>query len=517
MLTGDTATIYKDTSATKPGARYAYVVKALRGEDQSQASNQAQVEIPNPLADLAPSNLAAQIVDDGVSLTWDAPAQSAGSVTAYEIERTAVIPGQDNPPAHLTRTADDATSYADASANEAGARYTYRVLAVRGTEQSQWSGTVSVELPEDPPVSSPQLAFATLASLTISDGTENVPLSPTFAATTTSYRVALKYRGHRITVAAAAAAATASIDFLDVGDNPLTDADTGEAGHQVDVPVGTSEFKIKVTPQGGINPGLYEVEVERDSAQIFGWTPSRDISLHTNNENPQGVWSNGTTIWVADDDDDKLYAYTLATSARDISKDISLHTDNDDATGIWSDSTTIWVADDDDDKLYAYTLATSARDTSKDISLHTDNVDPQGVWSNGTTIWVADNVDAKLYAYTLATSVRDTSKEFLPGGLLPTGIWSKGATMWVTISNGTRFRARAFRMDLDASPAHGTWDTDKSFEVLPEVLPDSNTPPVGVWSDGNSAIWVMGPGGGRLRAYNMLPSATGGVALPPSP
>ena len=83
VLTGDTATIYKDTSATKPGARYAYVVKAMRGEDQSQASNQAQVEIPNPLADLAPSNLAAQIVDDGVSLTWDAPAQSAGSARHY--------------------------------------------------------------------------------------------------------------------------------------------------------------------------------------------------------------------------------------------------------------------------------------------------------------------------------------------------------------------------------------------------------------------------------------------------
>ena len=89
VLTGDTATTYRDTSATKPGNRYAYVVKALRGEDQSKASNQAQVEIPNPLADLAPSNLAAQIVDDGVSLTWDAPAQNAGSVTAYEIERTA--------------------------------------------------------------------------------------------------------------------------------------------------------------------------------------------------------------------------------------------------------------------------------------------------------------------------------------------------------------------------------------------------------------------------------------------
>ena len=45
---------------------------------------------------------------------------------------------------------------------------------------------------------------------------------------------------------------------------------------------------------------------------------------------------------------------------------------------------------DEDEKLYAYTLATGAYDSSKDITLHTDNGDPQGIWSDGTTIWVAD-------------------------------------------------------------------------------------------------------------------------------
>ena len=61
----------------------------------------------------------------------------------------------------------------------------------------------------------------------------------------------------------------------------------------------------------------------------------------------------------------------------------------------------MWVADDDDDKVYAYVLATGDRDASKEFSLHADNASPGGMWSNGTTVWLADLDDAKLYAYTL--------------------------------------------------------------------------------------------------------------------
>ena len=151
FLTGDTATSYKDTSATTPGARYAYTVEAIRDAERSQASNRVEVEIPNPAADLAPSNVAAEVTDDGVSLTWDAPVEDAASVTAYEIQRTAEIPGEDNPPTHLTLTSNADTAYTDTSATQAGARYTYRVRAVRDSEQSQWSGPDSVQLPEPPP------------------------------------------------------------------------------------------------------------------------------------------------------------------------------------------------------------------------------------------------------------------------------------------------------------------------------------------------------------------------------
>ena len=46
--TASTATAYTDATATQAGETYAYQVKAVRGEDRSQASSQAQVQVPPP-------------------------------------------------------------------------------------------------------------------------------------------------------------------------------------------------------------------------------------------------------------------------------------------------------------------------------------------------------------------------------------------------------------------------------------------------------------------------------------
>ena len=53
--TGSTATAYTDATATEAGETYAYQVKAIRGEDRSQASGQTQVQVPHDPVDLAPS------------------------------------------------------------------------------------------------------------------------------------------------------------------------------------------------------------------------------------------------------------------------------------------------------------------------------------------------------------------------------------------------------------------------------------------------------------------------------
>ena len=60
---------------------------------------------------------------------------------------------------------------------------------------------------------------------------------------------------------------------------------------------------------------------------------------------------------------------------------------------MWSDGTTMWVADHVDVKVYAYTIATKARDTTEGMStctLHNGDSASGLSGPNGTTVWVAD-------------------------------------------------------------------------------------------------------------------------------
>ena len=63
------------------------------------------------------------------------------------------------------------------------------------------------------------------------------------------------------------------------------------------------------------------------------------------NTSPEGIWSDGTTMWVADYADDKLYAYNLITKLQDTDKDFDTlqAAGNNNPTGLWSDGTTMWV------------------------------------------------------------------------------------------------------------------------------------------------------------------------------
>ena len=159
--TASTATAYTDTTATEAGETYAYQVKAIRGEDRSQASGQAQVQVPHDPVDLAPSNLTAALAEGGgVALSWAAPAKDADSVTGYEILRAA---GEGEMATLAADTGSTATAYTDATATEAGETYTYKVKAVRGEDRSRASGQAEVQIPHDPVDLAPLNLTAALA------------------------------------------------------------------------------------------------------------------------------------------------------------------------------------------------------------------------------------------------------------------------------------------------------------------------------------------------------------------
>ena len=224
---------------------------------------------------------------------------------------------------------------------------------------------------------------------------------------------------------------------------------------------------------------------------------SKDFTLATANGYPTGIWSDGTTMWVADFHDTKVYGYSMSDRSRDEDQDISLDTSNNEPVGLWSDGVTLWVGDFWDARIYAYNLSTGARDAGKEFNtlVAAGNLQPEDFWSDGVTLWVADVIDDKVYAYNLTTRAKDADKEFTlsDGHNAPLGLWSDGITMWVT--DWRDAKAYAYNLSTKA------WDADKDF-----ALDDDNADPEGLWSDGTT-MWVADReddgGNAKLFAYAM--------------
>ena len=245
-----------------------------------------------------------------------------------------------------------------------------------------------------------------------------------------------------------------------------------------------------------VNPKLYAYNLamkEREPSKDF------DTLIAAENIYPRGIWSDGTTMWVADYYDSKLYAYNLSTKERDPAKDFDslVAAGNTGPSGIWSDGTTMWVPDITDDKIYAYNLTTKVRDSAKDFDTlaAAGNIAPYSIWSDGTTMWVLDR-GGRLYAYSLTTKARDSSKDLVTlvarGNTKADGIWSDGVTVWV--SDGGDQKVYAYNLSTRSR------DSAKDFDSL---IAAENTYPRGIWSDGTT-MWIADWSDAKLYAYNLM-------------
>ena len=268
---------------------------------------------------------------------------------------------------------------------------------------------------------------------------------------------------------------------------------TGGTAGQVLSKVDATDFNTKWIdpPSGGESrtfSGSYNSALDFNTLSAAG------------NSQPEGMWSDGTTMWVANDFSRTLFAYNLETKARDSAKDFTslLSTRPQD---MWSDGTTMWISDFITSRIDAYNLATKARDSSKDFTTlaAAGNTQPQGIWSDGTTMWVGDSADDILYAYNLATKARDSSKDFTTlvaaGNRAIQGIWSDGTTMWVVDNEASK----VFAYNLQTK-AH---DPSKDFNTLTAA---GNTVPKGIWSDGTT-MWITDDTDRKVYAYEIYESA----------
>ncbi len=133
------------------------------------------------------------------------------------------------------------------------------------------------------------------------------------------------------------------------------------------------------------------------------------FELDADNRASAGIVAANGLLYVLDDVDDKVYAYTT-TGGRDADSDFDLDAGNGQPEGIAQANGRLYVADDTDGKIYAYRLS-GARAAVADFDLDADNSIPGGIAHAGGRFFVADWSDAPVYAY-MASGERDKDFDF---------------------------------------------------------------------------------------------------------
>ena len=246
----------------------------------------------------------------------------------------------------------------------------------------------------------------------------------------------------------------------------------------------------------------------------FEWTVTRDIeALASGHDSPSGMWSDGSTLWLAengDGADDSVYAYDLATGERVESREFALADTNRAPRGIWSDRSVVWVSDSGRERLFAYRLADGERVEEREFALAERNSDARGIWSDEETIWVLDSRADALFVYDFESGELLGEYELDAANDDPRGVWSDGVTIWVSDHGAKRLFAYRLPVLPDAETDPGEEDADDDARELERVRDEefsmlsraSNNSPRGLWSGGD-VMYVADESDDKVYSYNM--------------
>ena len=221
------------------------------------------------------------------------------------------------------------------------------------------------------------------------------------------------------------------------------------------------------------------------------------------NGSPTGLWSDGETLWIAENGDGAVgavYAYDLATGERVEDRGFELDERNRAPRGVWSDQTTIWISDSGQEKLFAHDLETGERLPERDLALAERNRDARGIWSDDETMWVLDGGKESLFAYDLASGESFAEYALDPANDDPRGLFFDGVTFWVSDHGEKRIFAYRLKAGEDGEDA---LERNRDEEFPSTVLSRAgNNRPRGLWSDGD-VMYVADESDATVYTYNM--------------
>ena len=296
-------------------------------------------------------------------------------------------------------------------------------------------------------------------------------------------------------------------DAVGAGDDDDDDFETTESGQQIRYATDTSSSSAagstKLVPVASASSMGWEHDHPNRLAHVVAaFAPANTFTgvsgfessfdLADANNDPQGITTEGNFLWVVDNNDSKVYRYTLSGDHTE-NGDFSLAIQNKNARGITTDGTSIWILDHSDDLVYEYDFSGSPRidlplgdlePTANTLfNYDTDRDDEAGLLLERTSLGLNETDPEKFLAW------RSTP---YPQGLTITGdvivdIWSAFEGFDQDAEQG---HLSVFLRDLD--PNKG----DPAFELTEE-----NNDPRGLTSSG-AFFWVVDRSDDKVYKYD---------------
>ena len=260
--TGSTATVYLDTDVTE-GNKYRYRVRTLT-DKTSAKSRQATITYQKPISvPQAPTGLTATADDDGIDLSWTAPA-SGDAPTGYRIMRK---DGDGSWAQQVADTETTDTEWSDSGLTD-GTTYTYKVMGLNSAGEGAESGTASaiydiVSVPQAP---------TGLTATADDDGIDLSWTAPASGDAPTGYRI-MRHEGDGSWAQQVADTGTTATEWSDSG---LTDGTTytykvmglNSAGQGAESGTASAIYDIVSVPQAPTGLTVEQVDYEME----LSWT-----------------------------------------------------------------------------------------------------------------------------------------------------------------------------------------------------------------------------------------------------
>ena len=149
--------------------------------------------------------------------------------------------------------------------------------------------------------------------------------------------------------------------------------------------------------------GMYVRVVDDDDQKVYAYSldgtyvPAQNLNLDSGNDRARGFTYDGTHLQVVEAGSNFMYTYRLDGTFVSL---FPIHADNSDPYGIAYDGTYLRVVDRQDTKVYTYSLD-GTYVPAQNLDLDSDNTDPRGIAYDGTYLRVVDQQDTKVYTYSL--------------------------------------------------------------------------------------------------------------------